>query len=161
GRITQRRGVAAGAGGPPGRCPGRPPARLPRGDHPAESRAASLRGGCRPDGPLGRRGPYALDPGAGTPQQGIGGPGMIAGGPRPPLRVNPAGPPDGADEAELAQVLDAYLAEFEAGRPVDPEAWVGRHPAIADRLRACLKGLHLIEAAAETLALAPEPAQGG
>ena len=36
-------------------------------------------------------------------------------------------------------VLDAYLAEVEAGRPVDPEEWVGRHPAIADRLRACLK----------------------
>jgi eukaryotic-like serine/threonine-protein kinase len=64
---------------------------------------------------------------------------------------------DGDGEDELAQVLDAYLAEVEAGRPVDPEEWVGRHPAIADRLRACLKGLHLVEAAAEALAIVPGP----
>jgi len=49
------------------------------------------------------------------------------------------------DDDELAQVLDDYLAEVEAGRPVDVEAWVGLHPVIADRLRACLKGLHLVE----------------
>ncbi len=65
---------------------------------------------------------------------------------------------EGKDEDELARVLDAYLAEVEAGRPVDPEEWVGRHPAIAGRLRACLKGLHMVEAAAEAMAIAPEPA---
>ena len=65
---------------------------------------------------------------------------------------------EGESEDELAQVLDAYLAEVEAGRPVDPEEWVGRHPAIADRLRACLKSLHLVEAAAEAMAIAPGPA---
>ena len=47
---------------------------------------------------------------------------------------NGAGPPDdegdepGPREDELAAVLDAYLAEVEAGRPVDPEEWVRRHP---------------------------------
>ncbi len=64
---------------------------------------------------------------------------------------------EGEGEDELARVLDAYLAEVEAGRPVDPEEWVGRHPAIAARLRACLKSLHLVEAAAEALALSPQP----
>jgi eukaryotic-like serine/threonine-protein kinase len=46
---------------------------------------------------------------------------------------------------ELARVLDEYLAEVEAGRPVDAEEWIARHPALADRLRACLKGLQLVE----------------
>jgi eukaryotic-like serine/threonine-protein kinase len=46
---------------------------------------------------------------------------------------------------ELTRVLDAYLAEVEAGRPADPEEWVARHPDIAERLRSCLKGLHLVE----------------
>ncbi len=59
------------------------------------------------------------------------------------LSVNGSG--TRSDEDELAQVLDDYLAEVEAGRPVDLEQWVKRHPAIADRLRACLKGLHLVE----------------
>jgi serine/threonine protein kinase len=48
-------------------------------------------------------------------------------------------------EDELAQVLDDYLAEVEAGRPVDIEQWVERHPAIADRLRACVRGLRLVQ----------------
>jgi tetratricopeptide (TPR) repeat protein len=61
-------------------------------------------------------------------------------------------------EDELAQALEAYLAAVEAGEPVDPEEWVNRHPAIADRLRACLKGLHLVEAAAEAFATAEETA---
>ena len=42
-------------------------------------------------------------------------------------------------------MLADYLAEVEAGRPVDPEEWIEKHPAIADRLRTCLKGLHMVE----------------
>ena len=42
-------------------------------------------------------------------------------------------------------MLADYLAEVEAGRPVDPEEWIAKHPAIAERLRTCLKGLHLVE----------------
>ncbi len=68
--------------------------------------------------------------------------------------------PDPGAEDELAAVLDAYLAEVEAGNPVDPEEWIGRHPAIASRLRACLRGLHLVEAAAEALSVASAPADG-
>jgi serine/threonine protein kinase/tetratricopeptide (TPR) repeat protein len=77
--------------------------------------------------------------------------------------LNGDGPPEGEAEGEdeLASVLDAYLAEVEAGRPVDPEDWVRRHPAIAGRLRACLKGLHLVEAAAEALAITSGPGGAG
>ena len=57
----------------------------------------------------------------------------------------------------LAVASHAYLAEVEAGRPVDPEEWIRRHPAIAGRLRACLRGLHLVEAAAEALERASVP----
>jgi serine/threonine protein kinase len=52
---------------------------------------------------------------------------------------------DNPDDAELARVLDAYLADLEAGRTVDPNQVVAEHPAIADRLRACLLGLHQLE----------------
>ncbi len=73
--------------------------------------------------------------------------------------LNGAGTPgvddDCEPEDELAAVLDAYLAEVEAGRPVNPEDWVRRHPAVAGRLRACLRSLHLVEAAAEALDVAP------
>ena len=48
------------------------------------------------------------------------------------IPFNGSGFTDG--EEELAQVLDAYLVLVEAGRPVDPEELVARHPAIADRL---------------------------
>ncbi len=50
-----------------------------------------------------------------------------------------------SQDSELTRVLADYLAEVEAGRPVDPEKWVEDHPAIADRLRMCLKGLHMVE----------------
>ncbi len=81
---------------------------------------------------------------------------MIADG-RPSLNGDEPLSLEGEDEDELAAVLDAYLAEVEAGRPVDPEDWVRRHPAIAGRLRACLRSLHLVEAAAEALDITPGP----
>lgn len=71
-----------------------------------------------------------------------------------------SGESDPGAEHELAVVLDAYLAEVEAGNPVDPEDWIRRHPAIESRLRACLRGLHLVEAAAEALSVASAPADG-
>jgi eukaryotic-like serine/threonine-protein kinase len=64
------------------------------------------------------------------------------------LSVN--GTHTGSQEAELARVLDEYLAGLEAGRPADVEGLIERHPAIADRLRACLKGLQLVEEVAGT-----------
>ncbi len=70
-----------------------------------------------------------------------------------------------SQDSELTRVLADYLAEVESGRPVDPEKWVEDHPAIAERLRMCLKGLHMVEelacsigagaAGADTAALGP------
>ena len=50
-----------------------------------------------------------------------------------------------AEDAELVRILDAYLADLEAGRAPDPEAIIAAHPDLADRLRACLAGLQLVE----------------
>jgi tetratricopeptide (TPR) repeat protein len=60
----------------------------------------------------------------------------------------PAAEPGTSSEVELAQALDAYMAAVEAGRPPDPEQLLAEHPAVADRLRACLASLRLVERAA-------------
>ncbi|HMF14666.1 MAG TPA: serine/threonine-protein kinase, partial [Gemmataceae bacterium] len=52
------------------------------------------------------------------------------------------------EDAELVRILDAYLAEFEAGRAPNPEEVIAAHPDLADRLRACLAGLQLVEGVA-------------
>jgi serine/threonine-protein kinase len=49
------------------------------------------------------------------------------------------------DESEVARVFDAYLADLEAGRPVDPARLLADHPDIADQLRACLEVIHLAD----------------
>ncbi len=67
-----------------------------------------------------------------------------------PVRPEGASGPT-AEEAELQQVLEAYLAALETGQAPDPERLVAEHPAIAERLRACLAGLHLVERAADSL----------
>lgn len=51
------------------------------------------------------------------------------------------------DELDAARVLDAYLADLQAGRSVDPLRLVADHPAIADRLREGLELLRLLDAA--------------
>jgi len=63
-----------------------------------------------------------------------------------------AGPPpvDGDDleaslDAELGRVLEAYLADLEAGRPDDRERLLAEHPAIARQLRACLQVMNLAD----------------
>jgi eukaryotic-like serine/threonine-protein kinase len=48
-----------------------------------------------------------------------------------------------SDDAELGQVLEAYLADLEAGRPADRERLLAEHPAIARELRACLQVMTL------------------
>jgi len=55
-----------------------------------------------------------------------------------------AGPETG-QESEVARILDAYLAEVEAGRPVDPGRLLAEHPAIAGPLRDCLRVLDLAD----------------
>jgi len=49
------------------------------------------------------------------------------------------------EDAELGRVLEAYLADLEAGRPDDRERLLAAHPAIAGQLRACLQVMNLAE----------------
>jgi serine/threonine-protein kinase len=51
----------------------------------------------------------------------------------------------GGEDAELGRVLEAYLADLEAGRPDDRERLMAAHPAIAQQLRACLRVLNLAD----------------
>jgi hypothetical protein len=70
------------------------------------------------------------------------------------VRETPAaeeGRADPSGDTELARVLEAYLAELEAGRAVDTHRLLAEHPAIGDRLRACLGSLRLVERAAHAL----------
>jgi hypothetical protein len=50
---------------------------------------------------------------------------------------------EACDESEVARVFDAYLADLEAGRPVDPARLLADHPDIAEQLRACLEVMSL------------------
>jgi serine/threonine protein kinase len=59
-------------------------------------------------------------------------------------------------DVELTRVLESYLADLEAGRPVDANRLLAEHAAIADRLRACLASLHLVEQGAWFFGPEPE-----
>ena len=52
---------------------------------------------------------------------------------------------DEGEDAELGRVLEAYLADLEAGRPDDRERLLAAHPAIARQLRACLQVMNLAD----------------
>ena len=41
-------------------------------------------------------------------------------------------PRDASLDAELGRILEAYLADLEAGRPVDPERLLAEHPSLAE-----------------------------
>jgi eukaryotic-like serine/threonine-protein kinase len=58
-------------------------------------------------------------------------------------REDPAPRPSSDLDIEAARILDVYLAEVEAGQPVDPRHLMERHPEIASRLQACLDVLGL------------------
>jgi serine/threonine protein kinase/tetratricopeptide (TPR) repeat protein len=61
------------------------------------------------------------------------------------------------EDAEVARVLDVYLAELEAGRLADPNRLLAEHPAIADQLRDCLDVMHLAGRMTSDLGAAPAP----
>ncbi len=63
-----------------------------------------------------------------------------------------------SDDAEVARVLDEYLAGLEAGRSADPGRLLAEHPAIASQLRACLEVMHLAGRMVD--GLGPEAADG-
>ena len=50
-------------------------------------------------------------------------------------------------DAELAEALERYLADLEAGKAPDIEEYLKRHPRVADRLRKCLQSLRCVEQA--------------
>jgi len=54
----------------------------------------------------------------------------------------------GEQDSELAHALESYLADLEAGRRPDPRQLIDRHPAVAERLRACLASLQFVSQAA-------------
>ena len=54
-------------------------------------------------------------------------------------------------DSVLARVLEAYLAEVEAGRRPDQEALLAANPEIAERLRTCFDSLRFVAQAAEDL----------
>ncbi len=67
------------------------------------------------------------------------------------------------EEAELAQVLESYLAGLEAGRPVDADGLIAAHPELARPLRACLKVMHLVQGLDQSgeLPIGPLPVDPG
>jgi tetratricopeptide (TPR) repeat protein/tRNA A-37 threonylcarbamoyl transferase component Bud32 len=54
-----------------------------------------------------------------------------------------------SQESELGRILEAYLADREAGRPVDVERLVAEHPALTKELRDCLAVMHLADRVAD------------
>ncbi len=53
------------------------------------------------------------------------------------------------DDAEVAWVLDLYLAGIEAGRPADPERLLAEHPAIAEPVASLPQVMHLADRMAD------------
>ena len=58
-------------------------------------------------------------------------------------------PPDASLDAELGRILEAYLADLEAGRPVHPERLLAEHPSLAGPLRSCLAVVNLADRVAD------------
>jgi predicted Ser/Thr protein kinase len=60
-----------------------------------------------------------------------------------------------SDDRQLAEILDQYLAELQAGTAPDPDDLIRRHPHLAARLEACLAGLRFIHRAERSGAETP------
>lgn len=64
--------------------------------------------------------------------------------------------PTVSEDAELADVLEAYFQALEAGAAPSVEELLAQHPALADRLQRCLTSLQFVEGAASQMVL-PAP----
>ena len=62
---------------------------------------------------------------------------------------------DAAEESELTAVLEAFLADLQAGRPVSVEQVLADHPNLSQRLAACLK---VVDSLQQMPAASPPPA---
>ncbi len=61
-----------------------------------------------------------------------------------------------SEDAELADVLEAYFQALESGAAPSVEELLAQHPALADRLQRCLASLQFVEGAASQMVL-PAP----
>ncbi len=64
----------------------------------------------------------------------------------PPVDGDPG---DASLDAELGRILEAYLADLEAGRSVDPDRLLAEHPSLASPLRSCLAVVNLADRVAD------------
>jgi hypothetical protein len=64
-----------------------------------------------------------------------------------PIVARPAEADAESDDAELAAVLEAYLAALEAGCAPSVAELMSAHPRLADRLQLCLASLQFVEQA--------------
>ena len=65
--------------------------------------------------------------------------------------------PDSDEDVTVANLIDAFLAECQAGRAPDPQRLLADHPKLVDRLRAGLEVLRLAEQLADGLSPATDP----
>jgi serine/threonine protein kinase len=65
-----------------------------------------------------------------------------------PLESSDSKPVVALDAPRVIRAVEEYLAALEAGSRPEPQAWLGRHPAIAETLAKCLDGLDFVRAAA-------------
>jgi serine/threonine protein kinase len=66
-------------------------------------------------------------------------------------------PDDLADDPRVLAAAREYLADLEAGRTPDRQAYLGRHPELADALAECLDGIDLAHAAGVAMRPAAPP----
>ncbi len=75
----------------------------------------------------------------------------------PPMasRRQPEALPPADSAAELASILDDYMADLQAGKPRDRGDVLAAHPALATQLEACLAGIEFVHRAARPAAGLP------
>src|SRR5947209_1580143 len=61
--------------------------------------------------------------------------------------VPPGSPVSDPDDSRVAAALEEYLTAAEAGRPLDRDEFLGRHPDLAPALAGCLADLDLLNSA--------------
>src|SRR5262249_44955424 len=67
---------------------------------------------------------------------------------RAPFARSESKPAVALDDSRVIRAVEEYLAALEAGSRPEPQAWLGRHPEIAETLAKCLDGLDFVCTAA-------------
>src|SRR5438552_536592 len=71
------------------------------------------------------------------------------------MRSTPPQPAPAQDDPRVMQAAREYLAELEAGRRPNRQAYLARYPDVAAELEECLEGIDLVHGAGR--ALVPPP----